>query len=608
MPTQKKSTKKKAIAKGKFKDNIYGIIPLLFIIGIIPLIIFMKTVTVNGIEKMYAVGSDTHVDIFSYYKMVYLLLFSAAGLLIYLLMKRDNPFDMQRKIYYIPMGIYSIFIILSALTSDYKSVAFRGFLERYEGAFVLIAYVVIMFLAMNVFKEDKSIKKLFICLLSSSFVISMLGVLQFFGINYYESDFIINLITPIAIEEKGGFLETSFDSNVIFSTLYNPNYVGSYVAMLMPIILIFLVWLKNIFHKVILAALICLIAINWIGCDSRAGIVGGIVSLLVILIMFRKKIMNYKKIVISVGILIFIGLVGLNFATNGSVVKRVLRMTSIEGKENISATKIEMDKILQGLVDISVDSEKAKIITEKGTLQVIVSERKLNIADENNKELEYSLDNNIVSFTDPRFLNIKIGTKPKEGLMEIYYNDFHLIKIVVTKEGLESSSNRWMTYRGNKNIEAFGFSGKESFGSNRGYIWSRTIPLLKNTILLGHGPDTFPIYFPQYDYINKLKLYGVGGIFVDKPHNMYLQTAINTGVFSLLAMLTLFGMYFTSSIKIYIKEEFTTFHSIAGLACFAAFCGYAAAGVFNDSVVSVAPVFWVLLGLGIGINIRLRKS
>ena len=31
-------------------------------------------------------------------------------------------------------------------------------------------------------------------------------------------------------------------------------------------------------------------------------------------------------------------------------------------------------------------------------------------------------------------------------------------------------------------------------------------------------------------------------------------------------------------------------------------------GFFNDSSVSVAPVFWVLLGTGISINMKLNKS
>ncbi|HHX61128.1 MAG TPA: hypothetical protein GX707_10515 [Epulopiscium sp.] len=41
---------------------------------------------------------------------------------------------------------------------------------------------------------------------------------------------------------------------------------------------------------------------------------------------------------------------------------------------------------------------------------------------------------------------------------------------------------------------------------------------------------------------------------------------------------------------------------------FAAICGYLIAGLFNDSVVSVAPVFWILWGLGIGLTSSKQKA
>ena len=132
--------------------------------------------------------------------------------------------------------------------------------------------------------------------------------------------------------------------------------------------------------------------------------------------------------------------------------------------------------------------------------------------------------------------------------------------------------------------------------------------MLKSTIVAGKGPDTFALYFPQYDFLNKLRYYQTGGIFVDKAHNMYLQTALNTGILSLLALLAIFGMYAVSSIKIYWKEDFSGFLPAAGAACFVAFCGYAVAGLANDSVISVAPVFWALLGLGVWINIKLKRE
>ena len=36
--------------------------------------------------------------------------------------------------------------------------------------------------------------------------------------------------------------------------------------------------------------------------------------------------------------------------------------------------------------------------------------------------------------------------------------------------------------------------------------------------------------------------------------------------------------------------------------------GYLAASMFNDHIVSVAPLFWIILGIGISINFRLKSK
>ena len=95
---------------------------------------------------------------------------------------------------------------------------------------------------------------------------------------------------------------------------------------------------------------------------------------------------------------------------------------------------------------------------------------------------------------------------------------------------------------------------------------------------------------------------GMFNILVDKPHNMYLQTAVNTGVISLLALLAIWGIYIFDSLKIYLKGNMETFAEYMGAATFLSITAYLVAGLFNDSIVSVAPLFWILLGMGIGIN------
>lgn len=157
-------------------------------------------------------------------------------------------------------------------------------------------------------------------------------------------------------------------------------------------------------------------------------------------------------------------------------------------------------------------------------------------------------------------------------------------------------------------VEKWGFEGQELLGSSRGYIWSRCIPLLKHTLWVGYGPDTFAIYFPQNDFIGKFYALKDMWQVVDKPHNFYLQVGLNTGIISLSALLLLFIAYFIRSTRLYIRNDYDDFISRAGVGIFVAVCGYLGAAFFNDSVVSVAPVFWVLLGVGISANYLLEQK
>ena len=134
------------------------------------------------------------------------------------------------------------------------------------------------------------------------------------------------------------------------------------------------------------------------------------------------------------------------------------------------------------------------------------------------------------------------------------------------------------------------------------------VPIGFPLVFTGYGPDNFIFYFPQADFVGKYKAYKDIWVLVDKPHNMYLNIAVSTGVVSLLVVLFIFGAYFMASFRLYFNCDMSKEHNVYGVACFLAFCGYIAVGIFNDSVVCVAPVFWVLLGLGIAMNELARKD
>ena len=70
-------------------------------------------------------------------------------------------------------------------------------------------------------------------------------------------------------------------------------------------------------------------------------------------------------------------------------------------------------------------------------------------------------------------------------------------------------------------------------------MWVNTIPLLKNTFICGHGAGTFSFYFPQNDYVGLANTHGSSRFVIDKPHNMYLQTAVEEGCIALAAVVIL---------------------------------------------------------------------
>ena len=119
------------------------------------------------------------------------------------------------------------------------------------------------------------------------------------------------------------------------------------------------------------------------------------------------------------------------------------------------------------------------------------------------------------------------------------------------------------------------------------------------------------MYFPQADYAGK---YNIGyfsdatDIVVDKPHNMYLGMAVNTGVISLIAALCVFAFYLINSFKIYSKNEYSGFISLMGAGVFVAVCGFLVAGLVNDSTVQVMPTFYALLGTGFAANRVLKEK
>ncbi len=150
------------------------------------------------------------------------------------------------------------------------------------------------------------------------------------------------------------------------------------------------------------------------------------------------------------------------------------------------------------------------------------------------------------------------------------------------------------------------FTGYENICTNRGYMWSRTIPLLKKYPIFGIGANNFVLAFPQRDYVSQYNS-NHGDEKVTRPHNLYLQIAIQYGVAALIAFIVFYLWYFVTGVKLYIKGRFDNPYCIIGLGVLTGTIGYMICGITNDSIIAVAPVFWAMVGLGIAVNSRVKQ-
>lgn len=595
-------------------EEWYHILPIAFIVLVIPLIVSLKVVNLSGDLYEFWKGDTYSLDFFSYYKRWWFLVAVFFSVIMLFVKLYQNNKILKKSYYYFPMCIYIFFVIISTFLSKHPEVAKNGFVERYEGMYVLIGYIIILFVTINLVKKEKHIKVILGGLFISAIILGSIGFFQYLGYDLWKSDFGKSIMMPSkdAYYTYGQTLSYTFSKNFIYSTIYHPDYLGSYMAMLFPLCFAILILAKNKKLKIFMAFMTLLMIINLFGCNSRAGMVGAAFALMIFLVMINKYIIKHWKYFIIGFVIIIIGFGILNIFSKGALSSRIGSLihdaAKLTNKSDISNTSVS-DTILK---DIKISGNKAEIVTNTETLKIIRDS--INLIDLKNEKddiVHYNVDQKTgqLVLSDPAYkdYSLYIGKLNEITVFKVTRGNMNFFFDVTSKDSIKLIDNMQKVIE-LKPVEKWGFEGKETLGSARGYIWSRSIPLLRNTMFLGLGPDNFAIYFPQNDILGKMKAYGDMWMLVDKPHDLYLQIALSTGIISLIAFLSIVIMYFIKSCKIYFRNDFNNFISIAGVGIFIAICGYLGAAFFNDSVISVAPVFWVLLGVGISINYMLSRK
>lgn len=590
--------------KNKGLSTQYAI-PLIFILAVIPLVALVAVYRTDIGENAWISGTAFY-DFFLYYKSQLLMLMGLmlmATLVMAVYRKCEMNWQGNRTYAILAsLAVLVLFVLLSALFSEHRRDALFGGYEQFEGLFVWVAYAACFLLTYLFVTNEKWVRMLVRGLLIGSLVLSSIGALQTFGLDYMTNEAFLPILTMFLDNVSDGFrITASFGEGVAYATLYNPNYVGSYVALVLPVTVCAGVWEKNIVFRVIAVLSAICQGVMLVGAGSFAGIIGVIMAG-VVAIVFLFADIRKNRIVLAVlaGIACLALIVGLvkradlwQRFTATAISACDYTVSSIETKEDSFAVTFENGETLTGkngqngdIYNLSWTDASGEEVRTKGTLA------------------------EGLTMADKRFFGVSFLSMKRE----VWENETKLLYDVLRVKVSDTvywdlliSEGKWCYLNGRdkldtlRKVDSFGFEHQYDLATNRGYIWSRTLPLLKDTLFIGKGADNFVYAFPNDDYVGKTNC-GFGAQTVTKPHNMYMQIWVQDGMFACLALVFLYLLMAIRTFRRCFKKGVLMQMQKLQIAIFCALTAYMTAGIANDSTICVAPIFWVLLGLGFAID------
>ncbi|MBP2027129.1 O-antigen ligase [Acetoanaerobium pronyense] len=610
----------KNIFKNIFKD-IFPILPLIILVFFLPFVIRLKLIPLEGPFYDYWTGERVNADFFTYYKKIFIYLVTIWTMI--------HTFFFTKKIkrtkaYYF-MGGYALLVILSTTFSDYPQIALHGFNERHEGMWIVLCYILLIFSTINLVTKESQIKALIYSLGISGGVISLIAIFQFFGMDIFDTELMTNLMIPREIISRLEEISIKFGEGYSYGVFYNPNYLGGYISLYAPLMFTYMIYTKNLKEKIVFGILSFLSILALLFSRSEAGVLGTLISLIIIIFFFVIKHLIHNKSKDEYNRAMLKGVIPIALITTIAT----LLISYIPMSTNpLARIRNEAFELLGG------DAEKLNyreigplnniFINEDGEAEIKINNQEIMITSNGTNVILSDFENEEI-YNRPiseKVENLSVGAEKYENLLittyvsnsedissiELNFVDYGNMKLYFMIRGNDISISN-STFRDIEITEApyIGFHGKGQLGSNRGYIWSRSFPLLFDNLLIGSGQDTFITQFPQYDiYAKQVEVgpaYWQIWEIVDKPHSLYLQIGIHSGILALIIFIVGIGISIFNGIKLYlIKNDFYS------LALSSSILGFLISSIFNDSIIAITPIVMILLGLLISRNISLKDE
>lgn len=571
--------------------------PILFVVCVLPFIMRMEIVT-TGLENVAFLPASMakRADFFLFWKSRSFVITAVIMLVImldYFLMRRGRDRGFKS---WIPLVGYEVFAALSALTSSHSEYVTSGMMEHFESIWVLMGYGIAAYYTYLFVETKEDVNLIVGGMLLSAFFQCLLGLFQMSGNDILSSGFMKDLMVPGKYAHFRDQIVFNFSEEIyqrVSGTLYNTNYAGVYFCMIFPIALAAVVFMKGK-RKIVAAVLTAILFLCLIGTGSKSAILTLFLILIagsILIASADRKHWYFGFVVVIMLISVWFGYDKLTGIETGKRITESLELSS-------ATYKLQDIQLQKDTVDVVFDGKKISIGWEK-----IGEALYLDVRDETGAkmELQDTKKKRRVKFADPHFKGIQLWCYRKDGIpyLCMKYDGQEWKFTDKTEDGTMRYINIWGKADRIEKAETALFGGKETWFTYRGYIWGRTLPLLEKYVIAGSGPDTFLLVFPQNDYVMRSNMgFGFFSEILSKPHCMYLQMAAQTGVVSLLMFLVFVGITMADFVKCLRQNKNKLPETYLMTGIFLAVLGYLVLGIFNDSMIVTAPLFFVLLGMG----------
>lgn len=607
----------------KKEKRVWLVIPVVLAVCIVPFLVLTKDYSIDFTQFIwYKKQIDTgKIDNFEYIKAVGTIFCAGICLLcigVWFKISRREVLEAFRQLdkrVLILTGVYIFMAGVSSFASEYKELAFfGGGFAKWQSFPVLVSYIIIFLYSAAVMGKKERLFPVVNILRFFLFAMAALGTMQAAGNNPLKWKWVQDFITQFS--SITGFTFDSVISDVVL-TFSNPNYAGTYLCLVIPLSVILTAadTGRNAVISCVYKFVSLVTTLGFLytlhGNGSSTGLIVLTVSGICVVIFLvhgkaAKVSSRQKKIKIAV-FSFFVVLTAVfafsftplaketvNKFTDGMQDARAL--ISIVNETDTRLTLNFRDKNVC-YVEPSVDAS--------GAVQIQVLDEK-----EQSVPVTYDIHANVYRIGDKRYDRICFTATNYRYEGDIYPGVIFQDKQCDMKWNFICKDGKWFYYSvfgrliSLTDIERCGFDGYEQFAHGRGYIWSRTLPLLKHYWFRGIGPNAFITAFPNTDFVGGMLVGGTLQI-VDKPHNTFMDIWVQTGGVSAAAYAALWLLFIVMCFRYFWRRgKSGEVWSVADKILLGIFWGilaYGIAGLTNDTVIGGQIVYWTLLGTGMAV-------